>query len=836
MKILGPFAFVILSLFGPVSAIAQPPMNILHEFPSTGAAHPAAELLQAADGTLYGTTQGGGASNRGTIFRMTPDGKLTVLHSFRGNVGGDPTDGAHPFAALIQASDSNFYVTTPDGGRLACGTIKRMTPDGVVTTVHEFAGIDFADGCSPSGGLVQASDGHLYGTTHKGGRFQGGTVFRMTLGGAVTVLHSFFRDNDGETPFGTLIQATDGHLYGTTMAGGTGSRGTVFRITVGGALTIVHAFDGTGGTQPTQGVVQGTDGNLYGTTSTGAAAIFRVTLEGAVTWLHTFPGGDGTGPSKLVQAAGGNFYGATVRRGREDRGTLFRISPEGAFTTLHSFTGIIDGAHPRALIVAADGMLYGVTSAGGSVSQAGTVFRFSGSGPVATVHVFDSGGPDGRIPAGALIEGPDGNVYGITSGGGTLGHGMVFTCDADGVTTVLHEFAGGAGGATPAAGLFRAPDGTLYGTTLLGGASDRGIVYRLAPDGAFTVLHAFTGGPDGGLPSSALIQATDGRLYGTTLSGGTGGYGTIFRLTTSGGLVTLHSFSGLDGATPVGGVIQASDGGLYGTTLAGGVFRLGTIFKVTLNGVASVRHVFSGLDGALPLAGLHQAADGQFYGTTTAGGAWNRGVVFRMAGTGAASVLHAFAGADGAIPSAPVIHARDGYLYGTTLAGGPSDQGTIFKLSMTGVLFTIHAFTGTDGSRPFSALVESARANQFLGTTLGGGLAPERGGVVYLQFVVPCEDTLALRYSAGTLFLDFTIESPSAFALWDVWIVSATGVTPLWSVSIPYVSPAVSFTVPIAGTSNVGTVGVFTRLSPGLVGPTCGDWRTINTGSPIGVR
>jgi uncharacterized repeat protein (TIGR03803 family) len=838
-RIVATLALVTIWLgIAPLPAVAQPPPSILHEFPSTGARNPGG-LVEAADGNFYGATQFGGIANRGTVFRMRPDGMVTILHDFRGNVGGDPTSGAFPSTPLMQASDGNLYGVTGAGGTRACGTVYRVTPAGVVSTVHQFEGLEVGDGCDPNGPLVEASDGHLYGTTAIGGRFQGGTIFRLTLDGTVAVMHSFFRDNDAERPGGGLVQAADGHLYGTTLNGGLGSIGTIYRFTLDGTLTIVHRFDGTAGTQPGGTLISGADGHLYGVTSNSASApgryaIFRTTLDGQVTWLHTFTGGAGGSKGAItVRAPDGNFYGSSQDGGAEGLGFLFRLSPAGVFTTLYTFSGIAQGVTPGILTLARDGMFYGVTLAGGNVSQSGTIFRFPGSGAITTLHVFGMSGPDGKVPVGALIQGPTGEVYGTTTGGGTLGYGIVFKCALDGgVMTVLHEFAGGAGGAAPAAGLFRDSDGTLYGTTLMGGAADRGIVFRLSPDGAFTVLHAFTGGADGGLPASSLVRAIDGQLYGTTLTGGNGGYGTVFKLT-SGGLVTLHSFSGADGATPIGGVIQASDGALYGTTLAGGEPGVGTIYRLTLAGVATVRHVFAGPDGALPLGGVHQARDGQFYGTTTAGGSGNRGVVFRMGGNGSFSVLHAFSGADGANPSAAVMQGRDGYLYGTTLAGGASDQGTIFKVSLTGVLSTIHGFTGADGSRPFSPLLESNLGhNQLLGTTLGGGRTTEQAGVLYVQFIVSCEDQVGLRFSAGTLFLDFTIWT-HVNSQWEVWIVSAAGVTPLWSVPVPGASETASFTVPISGVGSAGTIGVFTRLSAGLAGPTCGDWRTIDTGAIV---
>jgi uncharacterized repeat protein (TIGR03803 family) len=239
-----------------------------------GGIHPAyGGLVQGTDGSFYGTTTGGGPRNAGTVFEITPKGTLTTLHSFQF------TDGYVPESTLTQAADGNFYGTTGAGGNLSCdppggcGTIFKITPDGAFTSLHSFSQ---ADGSSPTG-LIQASDGNLYGVTEAGGSAgDEGTVFRATLQGAVTTLYSF-SSFDGMYPFGTLVQATDGNLYGTTMEGGTGGvlAGTIFRITLSGTLTTLYNFcsrtNCTDGSLPVAGLMQSTNGLLYGTTDEGGS-------------------------------------------------------------------------------------------------------------------------------------------------------------------------------------------------------------------------------------------------------------------------------------------------------------------------------------------------------------------------------------------------------------------------------------------------------------------------------------------------------------------------------------------------------------------------------------
>jgi len=245
-----------------------PIFTLLYSFGMTGdGASPYAGLAQGTDGNFYGTTFIGGAyGSYGTVFKITPRGKLTTLHSF------DGTDGDQP-AGLVLAIDGNFYGTTEFGGANSNGTVFKITSSGALTTLHSF---DRTDGAGPyDAGLVQATDGNFYGTTYQGGADDYGTVFKITPRGKLTTLHSF-SNADGSFPRAGLVQGTDGNFYGTTQEGGAvGSCGdgcgTVFRITPGGTLTTLHSFDLTDGEYPLAGLVQGTNGTFYGTADCGGA-------------------------------------------------------------------------------------------------------------------------------------------------------------------------------------------------------------------------------------------------------------------------------------------------------------------------------------------------------------------------------------------------------------------------------------------------------------------------------------------------------------------------------------------------------------------------------------
>lgn len=421
---------------------------------------PVTEVMQGTDGNFYGTTYGGGAYTEfgGTVFKVTPSGTLTTLHSFCSQpdcLG----DGGEPWAGLVQATDGNFYGTTLVGGGSnlpgAGGTIFKVTPDGTFSTFYTFCPQIYQcpNGADPSGTLVQGTDGSLYGTTQAGGVnfgcYEGGTcgtVFKITLDGTLTTLHSF-NGADGSVPFYGVIQATDGNFYGTTKWGGSNLAdcgnglqvgcGTVFKITPDGAFTSLYSFcsqpNCSDGYWPYATLVQGTDGDLYGTTyytcggDCGGGTVFKITTSGKLTTLYTFTGGaDGEQPwAGLIQATDGNFYGtASLIGANGDGGTVFQITPSGAFTTLYSFCSLpncADGRTPDAkLVQATDGSFYGTTLTGGTINGncqgelggCGVVFRLTAGlsptnwqfVPVTPCRVVDTRGPNGPF-GGPPIQG-----------------------------------------------------------------------------------------------------------------------------------------------------------------------------------------------------------------------------------------------------------------------------------------------------------------------------------------------------------------------------------------------------------------------------------------------
>jgi uncharacterized repeat protein (TIGR03803 family) len=321
-------------------------------------------LAQAPGGDLYGTLQDGGPTTGlclngfgcGTIYKVTPDGVLTVVYNFCSQ--NNCADGGQPYTGLIRATDGNFYGTTAYGGSNCvatggCGTIFKITPTGVLTTLYNFCSqLGCTDGYYPNAGVIQALDGNFYGTTALGGAncklSNGvcGTIFKITPSGVLTTLYSFCQQSgcpDGGEP-GTLIQATSGEFYGATYDGGianrycTGGCGTLFKIVAAGALTTLYSFDSTDGSNPSA-LLQASDGNIYGITDYngvgGGGTIYKLTPGGTLSTLHSFCFHDicsepGSYPIGLVQDTNGDFYGATERvfidGCTDDCGTIYSFS------------------------------------------------------------------------------------------------------------------------------------------------------------------------------------------------------------------------------------------------------------------------------------------------------------------------------------------------------------------------------------------------------------------------------------------------------------------------------------------------------------------------------
>jgi uncharacterized repeat protein (TIGR03803 family) len=384
--------------------------SVLHAFvgsPSDGA-FPFAGVISDSEGNLYGTTTSGGTDNLGTVFKVAPDGTETLLHSFRGG-----NDGAGPYGGLILDKKGNLYGTTGAGGvvsepcKAGCGTVFKLAPDGKETVLYAFQG--GSDGSGPVGRLIVDKQGNFYGATDFGGNTNCrstlgcGTVFRLAGGGGETVLYEFCSlggCTDGSHPEAGLARDGAGNLYGTTQRGGivqgdvcqTDGCGTVFKLSPDGTETVLHPFAGDpDGNAPLAGLTLDKAGNLYGTTQLGGVVnegtIFKVTPNGTESVLYSFcptmKCTDGYYPyAGVILDKSGNLYGTAESGGASGYGAVFKYSADGTETVLHSFDRS-DGAYPEAGLRAdSHGNLYGTTTEGGNndscdggpPSGCGTVF------------------------------------------------------------------------------------------------------------------------------------------------------------------------------------------------------------------------------------------------------------------------------------------------------------------------------------------------------------------------------------------------------------------------------------------------------------------------------
>jgi uncharacterized repeat protein (TIGR03803 family) len=364
---------------------------------------------------------------------------------------------------------------------------------------------------------------------------------------------------DAIGPSGVLVQATDGNFYGTSAGGinGSGNGNTVYL---------------------------------------GYGTVYKITPAGEETVLYAFAGPpDGAYPVSLIQGSDGNFYGTTAQGGLDNVGTAFRLTPQGVETILYSFLPQSVVAYPAGLIQGSDGNFYG--TAGGGVSGCGVVFKLTSEGVYTVLYSFaGSEGAtdgDGARPSGQLVQGSDGNFYGVTNGGGLIiGNsgqsgpqygGTVFKVTPEGVETILHRFSGGPDGGGPSAGLIQGRDGTFYGLASY-------TVFSITAEGVETALYSFPESVVSSFSDSALTQGTDGNFYGTTTGGGNNDGGTMFQLTPSGVATVLYSFpntyaeyEGAPGATPSTNLVQGTDGNFYGAAYRDGTYDRGYFFKLVLS-------------------------------------------------------------------------------------------------------------------------------------------------------------------------------------------------------------------------------------------------------------
>ncbi len=779
--------------------------------------------LTLVDGTLYGTTIAGGSYSGGTVYAMdTNGGGCTILHEFAG--GGD---GQSPYAQVTHV-DGVLYGTTASGGSYYGGTVYRVDTNGSgYAVLHQFGSSgDGQVACAP---LIRVGS-KLYGTTMFGGARGNGTLFAINPDGSdYMIVHAFAGGpNEGAWPNGELT-LIDGVFYGMTLVGGANERGTVYAIRPDGqGFVVLHDFAGTpnDGSQPYYGGLTPLGGMLYGMTSIGGitngGTIFAIPsllppapiigLSGGMAFGTVIVGSSAqrtltitNNGDAVLNVAGvgcptgftGAYTGAIPPGGYANVTITFTPTNSGSYggtitVTNNATTGTntigVSGSAVDPLAITSSSLLPGGTvgvpytmtltaangmspyawtlatgvmpaglglDAGGAITGTPTTVistRFEvsvtdGMGVSVTqrlsvavstaglVHSFAGPTNDGQWPV-ASVAAIGSRLYGTAAQGGlNTSYGTVFTVNADGSGyATLHDFSSSRSDGSFPYGDLVVVDSRLYGTTLWGGSNGWGTIYAMATNGSgFTLLHHFIGS-DGGAPQCKLTPGGD-MLYGATPSGGSNYVGTVFALSTNGSgyAVLRHFSSGSDGQSPQGGLVLIGST-LYGTASSGGSYGRGTIFKLGTDGsgFSVMRHfTMDANDGSMPLGALTMAG-GKLYGTTQNGGIDDQGTVFTIDPAGAGySVLHRFTGypLDGSYPKGGLVLVGS-TLYGTTYMGGAFSNGTVFAISTNGSGYVVlHSFCGgtNDGARVWPGVTAIGPA--LYGTGHDGGAS--NMGVVF---------------------------------------------------------------------------------------------------------
>lgn len=697
---------------------------------------------------IWGVTAAGGRYNGGAIFKTDGSGENLQLKKdlFR-------FDGEYPKANLLQASNGKLYGLTSDCCVFASYGVFFEYDPATKTYDKVFDFNDTINGSSPDGGLIEAKDGKLYGMTSKGGIYNWGVIFQYDPATRALKKLYDFDDTNGSGPLGNLIQASDGKFYGLTNTGGAADYGVLFQYDPSSNTYIKKVdFDGlANGGNPLGNLIQASNGKLYGLTSSGGKENSGVLFEydpatSAYSKKIELNGAsDGGLPfGSLVEAPDGNLYGLTSSGGVNNNGVLFQYIPAtSTYTVKADFNGAVRGSSPQSsLTLATNGKLYGTAEYGGA-SEEGVIFEYD---PATSVYSkkfeFDDGKITGKYPIAELTQATDGYLYGMAYIGGVAGTGVLFRFDpSSSAYTKEFDFHTSASGSMPVASLVQATDKSLYGIAQFGGIHNNGAIYQYDPaSDTYTKKFDFEKKISGASPVGSLIQATDGKLYGTCMEGGAQNKGVLFQFDpVTNAYVVKVEFDGLNGNAPYGELMQANDGKIYGMTHEGGVTDNGVLFQFDpVTSAYSKKYDFNDDgNGKYPEGGLIQGDDGKLYGLASRGGNVTSpdfmdgmGALFQFdPATGSYSKKIDFAGtATGSTPCGNLTKTKDGKLFGLTSYGGITDSkhplgcGILFQYDPSSVSVAgKFSFNGLEnGSAPNGSLLFASDGNLY-GVTRAGG-------------------------------------------------------------------------------------------------------------------
>jgi uncharacterized repeat protein (TIGR03803 family) len=686
---------------------------------------------------LWGMTYSGGEYNTGTIFKTDINGDNHEVKQ-----GWTKLEGESPFFSdLLHASNGKFYGLTKLGGANDLGVLFEWDPSNETYTKKiDFDGV--TNGSSPYGSIMEASNGKFYAMTSAGGSNNLGVLFEWDPSSdTYTKKIDFDGANNGAAPQGSLMQADNGKLYGMTSTGGVNDQGVLFEWDPSNnTYSKKIDFDGVNnGYYPQGSLMQANNGKLYGMTGAGGSNNLGVLFEwdpssDAYTKKLDFDGiNNGKSPSgSLMEASNGKLYGMTRQGGSNDEGVLFEWDlSNDTYVKKIDFDGWnIGGAPYGNLMEASNGKFYGMTYGGGMYFK-GVLFEWNPSSDTYTKKLDFDGVNNGARPFGSLMETNDGKLYGMCSQGGVNDRGVLFEWNATNeMYTKKLDFAGAINGENPNGSLIEASNGKLYGTTRDGGAYGFGVLFEWNPSSDTYIKKLdFDGVNNGKYPYGGLMETSDGKLYGMTPNGGLNDGGVLFEWDPLNDVyIKKLDFDGANnGQSPNGSLMEASNGKLYGMTSFGGTNNLGVLFEWDPSNDSYLKKLdFDGANnGQTPYGSLTEASNGKFYGMTYSGGVNGVGVLFEWDPSND-TYMKKFefdVGNNGYIPFGSLMKASNGKLYGMTLYGGSNDMGVLFEWDPSNDSYVKKLdFDGWNtGGEPYGNLMEASNG-KFYGMTGFGGV------------------------------------------------------------------------------------------------------------------
>lgn len=686
--------------------------------------------LQAQTTELWGLTSKGGTYDIGTIFKTDGSGNNhQVVHNFFKNEGNEPD-----YGELCEHNNGMLYGMIRVNGVDDC----LFEFDPTTSTYTKKISFTGPNGELPTCGLMKASNGKLYGMTPFGGSYYDGVIFEYDPATATYAKkYNFNEATDGKKPYGKLVEDSTGLFYGMTRVGGTNDKGIIFSFNLATqTLTKLIDFNGTtNGSKPFGSLVKAINGKLYGMTKEGGANnqgvlfefntssnTFAKILDFNTSTTGSFPYGS------LIQSSNGKLYGMTGAGGTNYNGVIFEFNPSSStYTIKYSFSNpSTNGAYPYGdLFQASNGKLYGMTS-GGGINNDGVIFEFDPS--LSTYNkLFDFDDTEGRLPRGNLMQAANGKLYGMTVAGGILNAGVLFEYDlATSNYTKKLDFDNGPLGSKPNGSLMKASNGLLYGMTTFGGANNQGVIFEYNRDSLkYRVLFDFSDST-GYNAYGSLFQATNGKLYGMSIYGGGAiNYGVLFEYDiTSSTFTKILDFDGTsNGGRPYGSLIQAANGKLYGLTSIGGYYNGGVLFEYDTQTSTYTKKI-DFTSGSRPYGSLFEASNGKLYGLTNSGGINNYGALFEydIASSSLTKKVDFDRVSHGEEPYGSLVESSVGKLYGLVNNGGANFEGVLFEYNFINSTFTkkIDFDEYPKGKDPYGSLIKASN-NKLYGMTSSGG-------------------------------------------------------------------------------------------------------------------